>query len=207
MIRNDHQDKKKLARIVRLSNRLLTDIANAASGKPQKTHMELSGTFFSKSYQRWYSESRVFVSHMIPARLPEFEFFYRVDKKRQMVTREMYSIRDWILDIKKSGNRVAAVRVKNFSTAARKRFCHQCRIIKSIELCFKSSCFGIDSAIIDFDNATRDLHFEQDYLQFLTSAANVFIASKDLLFDGPEASRFRDILLERFEKDNIIVDI
>jgi len=207
MIKNDQEDKKKLARIVKLSNRLLTDITDVSSGIHHKSETELSGTFFSQSYQQWYSESRQFVSRMIPARLPEFEFFYRIDKKRQIVTREMYSIRDWILDVKKAGNRAAAARVNKYSTVAMKRFCCQCRIIKSIELCFKRSSFGIDPAILDFDNATRDLHYEQDFLQFLNSAANVFIASKDLLFDGPEASRFRDILLERFEKDNIVIDI
>ena len=39
----------------------------------------IAGTFFSESYQQWYSESREFISRMIPARLNEFEFLYRGD--------------------------------------------------------------------------------------------------------------------------------
>jgi hypothetical protein len=142
-----------------------------------------------------------------PARLSEFVYFYKGDPKGKTIFREQYSIRDWLLDVRKSGNRAAASRTKHFSRVVLKRFYQQFLILQSVRYCFNKSSFGIDSAIINYDDGTRDFQYEQEYLQFLTSAANVFIASKDFLFDGPEVFRFREILLESLEKKNIIIDI
>jgi hypothetical protein len=194
-------------RVIRLSNRLLTDISRFTSKQCSESDTELLGTFFSESYQRWYSESREFISRVLPARLPEFEFLYCVGLKRKTITRKMYSIRDWLLEVRKPEKHVTIARNDNLSNVAFKRFCYQYRIVKSVESYFKSSSFGMDLAVIGFDNETRDLYSEQEYIQFLTSAATFFIASKDLLFNGPESSRFREILLESFEKKNIVIDV
>jgi hypothetical protein len=203
----DRDERKTLSGLVKLSNKLLADISNVASRQPSEPENVIPGTFFSESYQRWYSQSRECIKRMLPARLTEFEFLYYAGPKRKTIIRENYSIRDWLLDVRKSGNRAAMSRVNYFSRVVMLRFYRQCLILYSVESRFKSASFSIDSAIIDFNEGTRDFQYEQDYLDFLTSCANVFIASKDFLFDGPEASRFREVLLESLEKKGIVIDV
>ena len=204
---NDRDDRKTLSGLIKLSKKLLKDISNVASRQLSEPENISPDTFFSESYQQWYSESREFISRMIPARLNEFEFLYRGDPKRKTIAREQYSIRDWLLDVRKSGNCVAASRLNHFSKVVLKRFYHQYWILKSVDFCYKSSSFGVDSVVTGFGDGTRDFQFEQEYLHFLTSCAIVYISSKELLFDGPEASSFREILLESLKKIKVVIDV
>ncbi len=203
----NHEEKQTLAELIKLSQVLLSDIATVASKRIPEPESEPPGALFAASYQKWYSEARLIISRLQPDRLAEFGFLYGAGQKRKTVDRTNYAIRDWLLDVHSGGNRIAIARKRSFTSDVVRRFRLQCLILESLELCFTGSVFTIDPAVLELDNGTRDVPFEQDYIRFLTAASNVLLASKNLLFDGPEAEHFEEILTADLEKQEVLLNV
>ena len=200
------QDKKDCARLVSRGNKIRSDFENLVATRGVSREAAERANEFAAAYQSWYSETCRCIGRIQPDRLKEFEALYLDDSKRKRIDRATYTIRDWFLDGRKPVNHSAAERKREFSSVVLEKIGLQCRICESVALWFKSSLLRIDAGIIDSSNGI-DVAFEQDYIRFMTSVAGIFIASKELLFDGPETARVREVLLESLEKKGILIDV
>ena len=96
---------------------------------------------FREEYQLWYSEARALIQQLLPDRLTDFTQHYEKPKSRERITRETYTIDDY-LQVLALTRRESGTRVVDFS-AAIPRFQQQLSIVKAVQRRFQSSLFEI----------------------------------------------------------------
>ncbi|HEY31941.1 MAG TPA: hypothetical protein G4O10_02405 [Dehalococcoidia bacterium] len=134
--------KVDLERLSKLSDTILADLADEATGKKVKTGDPKPGLMFRVSYQRWYSEAHEVIRQILPTRLQEFETLYYGSDKRKELNVITYAIKDWLLGI---GAKVDIRGEKYFDDvgATYMRFQTQVEILNSAKLRFESSLFEV----------------------------------------------------------------
>ena len=96
---------------------------------------------FRDEYQLWYSEARSLIQQLLPDRLADFTRQYEKPKSRERITRETYTIDDY-LQILALTRRKSGTSVVDFS-AAIPRFRQQLGIVKAVQGRFQSTLFDI----------------------------------------------------------------
>ncbi len=96
---------------------------------------------FRDEYQLWYSEARTLIQQMLPDRLTDFTRHYEKPTSRGEMTRETYTIEDY-LQVLALTRRKSGTNVVDFS-AAIPRFQQQLSIVKAVQGRFQSSLFDI----------------------------------------------------------------
>lgn len=103
----------------------------------------------SSDYQKWYSESLVLISLLLPDRVEDFTDLYKKPKtKRKDITYENYVIEDALIGLEVSrtdyleGKKIIADK-----KAAFPKFQQQLNILKSVENRFESSLFDIKQLV------------------------------------------------------------
>ncbi|MFA5359203.1 MAG: hypothetical protein WC310_05330 [Patescibacteria group bacterium] len=103
----------------------------------------------SNDYQKWYSESIVLLSFLLPDRVEDFTDLYKKPKtKRKDITHENYVIEDALIGLEVSrtdyleGKKIIADK-----KAAFPKFQQQLNILKSVENRFESTLFDIKQLV------------------------------------------------------------
>ena len=91
---------------------------------------------FVEAYQPWYSEAMALVRQLLPARLADFTRHYEKPKSRQRLTRENYTIEDYLQGL-------SITLSTEESCPALPRFEQQLNIVRSVRERFRSSLFDI----------------------------------------------------------------
>ena len=94
---------------------------------------------FKDDYQSWYSEATALIRQLLPERLADFTRYYEKPKSRKAVTRENYTIEDYLqgVFVGLSMNPVVGQGV------AIPRFRQQLSLVKAVSKRFESSLFDI----------------------------------------------------------------
>lgn len=114
-----------------------------ATKKAMKANKSKDPNEFEKSYQGWYTEACEVIRQIIPNRIEEFELLYQGNGKRKSITRETYTVRDWLLGSRAPIDSIYGKRdFRDFEIMAM-QFNAQREILKSAKRRFTSSLFDI----------------------------------------------------------------
>lgn len=91
---------------------------------------------FEAEYQIWYSEAIALIRQLLPGREADFRAYYEKPKSRKSVTRENYTIEDYLAGLVVAGQSTRPI-------AAELRFRQQIGIVEAMRQRFRSSLFDI----------------------------------------------------------------
>jgi hypothetical protein len=130
--------REGLFKLIALGDEMLNDLLAIRNRKSKKDPM---GSFWI-NYQSWYTETSELLRQLLPDRTEEFESFYRPDPKRKNLTATNYTIQDWLSGIGPVTNHLGEKDFEEHSVVFM-RYQIQLGILKSVEVRFESSLFGI----------------------------------------------------------------
>jgi len=128
--------KKDLEELIKTGEHLFSDL-NSNKDKAHDFHAE---------YQNWYSTSEEVIRQLLPNRLTEFIQLYS-GEKRKIINSYTFTIKDWLLGIRSSTNRLTGEYGFNDYGITLMRFQNQLLILKSARKRFESSLFGIKQVV------------------------------------------------------------
>jgi hypothetical protein len=167
---------------MKLSKSLSCDLEAAVTTKILEADTPCPGFFFFTRYQDWYSEALVFISQVMPARLPEFMALYEGEPGRKTVDVETYAVRDLFLDFDDPVSTASLKKMRLYSPIVLKRFNLQYQILEAAILHFLD-------LLTRFEAAKLNSHSSDDAaIQASRDINRIIVENKDKLFADGDAS-------------------
>jgi hypothetical protein len=141
-----------------------SDLVNVVKERKGKKGEPKAGMTFQFSYQAWYSEAHEVIRQILPNRLNEFKELYQGSDKRKIITRNTYTIRDWLLGTRLTVSVFDGPMDYDDIVIVFMRFQMQRQILESAKARFESSLFDIRQ-IVRADLFDSELQSARDLLK------------------------------------------